>query len=450
MNSNVSNVTNFARNANSSKANGADRVNPDNSNPGLENMLLGAALKNSKTLDLAASLPLDVFSQEPHRLAWSLLKNAHAKNQLIKLPSIHTALGEHAKKLGGLPGLTLIERNAPDHRTQATQIAELIDELTTLYRRRKLIEDLANLSDGIATGKTSEAEAITALSRIRNAPNETNQRTPIDASRAFMESMLKPVSYDATGLVHLDAALGGGLLPKRVITIEAFPKVGKTTLAKTISYNLGMNAIPHLFISYDISEDELIIRDAARYLKVPISELVGPNSGEYAERYKEFHDEILTKWPVHQFYRPRSTIDDIVSETERAVAKFNIHGVFIDHLHKIAKKDPRENDESHYKNCMAACNDLAKSNNIWVFVLAQKIAGGYARYNPIDAEADVAFTLHRPNEGNRAWLEMTCTRYTTKSDAGTPNIPALNFVTTESMYFCNPGEQASLFQNPTG
>ena len=67
-----------------------------------------------------------------------------------------------------------------------------------------------------------------------------------------------------TGIKQLDEALGGGFLPKQLITLGAITGLGKSTLALQIADHVAAQGKDVLYISLEMDDDELLARSISR------------------------------------------------------------------------------------------------------------------------------------------------------------------------------------------
>ena len=102
---------------------------------------------------------------------------------------------------------------------------------------------------------------------------------PAEAIAAFYDYLVDTSSgtvrpFLCTGFEGLDAALGGGLVSPGVITLAARPGVGKSMMALNIAENVATAGNPVLYISLEMSKNQLLARRAGRISGVSYNKIM--------------------------------------------------------------------------------------------------------------------------------------------------------------------------------
>jgi len=232
----------------------------------------------------------------------------------------------------------------------------------------------------------------------------------------------RPKKSDSTGLPILDKCMYGGLFPAKAYGFQARKKVGKTILLSTISHNLNIRDIKHLFITGEMHAGELEHRVVAREM--------GFNSADFLTNMEEdrvndirmhqamAHDSVLYS------NAPGMSLDYIHKTVKEAVTEHQVQGVIVDYLQLI--KGDSANRTEHLEYAAQALANLARIHNIWVMAAAQVNQDGNTRGGEgLKLAFDQVYTLHRNKTSDKGWLEMEESRYTQYANIGSKDAPGL-------------------------
>ena len=240
------------------------------------------------------------------------------------------------------------------------------------------------------------------------------------AITSVLESLKDPGRCDSTGLPKLDRAMGGGLYAGKAYGLQARKKIGKTILLGTISYNLNLKGIPHLWITAEMNDQELEHRQLARALnKNSISFMDRSINSAEIKKY-------LVTAPDNVYYANASGISlkELEELIPRAVNELNIQGVIVDYLQLI--RGENQNRTEHLEYVATSLAGLVRQQQIWCIVAAQLNQENNTRGGEGMLLAfDMVFNLHREKFKSEAYLEMTESRYTSYTNIGSKDKPGL-------------------------
>jgi len=240
------------------------------------------------------------------------------------------------------------------------------------------------------------------------------------AISAVLQSLEDPSRCDSTGLSKLDKAMGGGLYAGKAYGLQARKKVGKTILLGTVSYNLNINGVPHLWVTAEMNDQELEHRQLARALnKDSIKFMDGNISAEEINNY-------LKTAPDNVYYSNASgiTLDQLEKLIHKAIDELQIHGVIVDYLQLI--KGSNQNRTEHLEYVAQSLAGLVRQRQIWCIVAAQLNQDNNTRGGEGMLLAfDMVFNLNRDKFKSDAYLEMTESRYTSYVNIGSKSKPGL-------------------------
>lgn len=305
--------------------------------------------------------------------------------------------------------------------------------LIELYTRRQIYGVSRLAADAIDRGASS-ADAMQILSEISHSM-ESQARTMND-SGLVTESIISDILSDAkpteTGLRKLDECMDGGMYPKKAYGIAARKKVGKTIMLGTISHNLNMAGVKHLFICGEMGEKEIHQRVLARALDIyPSAFRTG-----YAER-----PEIVQKLKDYNRQAPRNTIyldapaitfDRLKQAVVTAHLRHGIKGFILDYWQLVSGKDGKASEAYHLGEVAQWIAEVCRKLDMWALVAAQINQDGNTRGGEgMRLAFDQVYHLQPvgPDGGDitmpARWLEMMDTRYTQWANIGSSDMAGL-------------------------
>jgi len=193
--------------------------------------------------------------------------------------------------------------------------------------------------------------------------------TPINilSYKELLEKLEKEPKRDAcpSGLKELDEIIGG-LDDGRMYVLSAPTKMGKTTLAQTLMYNMAFAGVPSLFFSYEMGWQEVVEKykamdgktgnkETSIPLFMPIDLLRGGGELQYQWLYDAIAkakeekgirlvviDHLHFLLPLRDFSNTSFIIGGIVREIKKMSVALKIPIILIAHTAKI--KDDRKPD----------------------------------------------------------------------------------------------------------
>jgi replicative DNA helicase len=232
-------------------------------------------------------------------------------------------------------------------------------------------------------------------------------------------------SCDKTGIPKLDKVMAGGMYAGKSYGIQARKKIGKSILLGTISYNLNMAGVKHVWIAAEMTDRELEERQVARAL--------GRDSTDFLRGQIATEDvsEYLSMAPDNMLYTNASGISlpQLEDTIDRAVKEHNVNGIILDYLQLV--KGVSANRTEHLEYVAQSIASKTKEHDIWALVAAQLNQDNNTRGGEGMLLAfDMVFNLHREKTQREAWLEMTESRYTAYMNIGSRSQPGLRMEPT--------------------
>jgi replicative DNA helicase len=250
----------------------------------------------------------------------------------------------------------------------------------------------------------------------------------------------------STGIDELDRMFGGGVYSSKFYAFCARQKNGKTTSLTTLSYNLGQQDIPHIYLTLEGSSVEITETMIARKSGFNRKNFLKREwrQKEKNQRAVEEANKQLSGGKIKIEKRPGMTFSQLKNTISRAAIRGEIKGIIVDYIQLV-------NPDAGFKGTQAQLYDsvaqylaeAAKTYGIFVISAAQlnrdgEVRGGDGILNACDMtiyqfKHDEKSTLGEGINGEptcvveTVWLEMRVSRYTPYKDIGSEEEPGLYF-----------------------
>lgn len=316
--------------------------------------------------------------------------------------------------LGGSEGV-----NLNDYMLQLLEItptAANVSEYVKLTRdasmRRQLIEIARKIEtyvESYSPPREVIAFAQEALLGVEN--NELNQET-VRFSEALTDFLVLQDEIQTgvclfikTEYKYIDRVLGGGLLNSGFYLLAGRPGMGKTTLGLNIVRKVAKKGLPVLFVSLEMSKEQITQKLLALETGLSTQELVGKMDAQAVDRVTEAATQIHGL-PLTLNRKPGATVSDIANMA-RAVKDLAM--ICVDYVGLI---EPDNKQAKRYEGVSQVSRDLkrlALRLNIPILGLAQlnREVTGRADKRPVisdlrdsgglEQDADGIILLHRPD-----------------------------------------------------
>ena len=276
-----------------------------------------------------------------------------------------------------------------------------------------------------ATGDTTKPAAEIVSGFIGEAAKLQVGRKPLsnrDVVLQVVENLDRPLQIYPTGIHELDIAMNGGLVAGKLYGFGARKKVGKTILLGSISFNLNLSGVPHLFVSLEMTPEEIEQRNIGRAKNF--------NSATFLHRPAWLRQSVQ-QWahdtPNNVLYEhcPGASFNELRGIVSRAQL-LGIKGVIVDYLQLVGGKASKDTEAAHQGNVAQWLADLTRKTGLWIICAAQlnqddNVRGGEGLLLAVDQY----YSIHREKEDKGAWLEMMESRYTEYRHVGSETIPGV-------------------------
>lgn len=314
------------------------------------------------------------------------------------------------------------------HLTNPEQQARHVVELA----QRRALHQACMEAAAILTENPNEPPAETALqladkfervSRGFGMPMVVDDYTVTDQILDDLERKAEPFS---TGLSRLDEAMGGGLYPGKAYGIGGRKKCGKTIIASTISCNLALQGVKHLFVCAEMSPKEIHQRNLARLTDCYPSAFRSGygQSVDFARKLVRARQESLRC--IRYYNAPGCTFDELRRVVVTEAVTQGIKGFFFDYWQLCGGKG-RQNEREHLDEVAQWIATACRKYNLFAVVTAQINQDGNTRGGEgMRLAFDQVYHLQRKDVSEPyAFMEMMDTRYTSWMDVGTEDMPGL-------------------------
>lgn len=364
-----------------------------------EKALIGMALADAHTLDLAEGLQAEHFYTPLWGRLWGALSQRHAAGQITDTAILADLFaGDEAfRAQAGKEGLEALIDLAPG----ASRAPAYADAVRQVAGRRALLRLSLEIGAKAMDDENGTVSAVLA---------EFEQKAALIGQTAdIADAWLKPHEMISGAVLRaqerkgvLDYPLGipdvdrllGGLHREEVTLLAARPGMGKTVAGMAYAKSVARSGRLCLFFALEMGADPMAIRlacdlaydrDRPRYLGVSSNitmERIDRNelAPDEWERLDVARREVA-RWPLRFDTRAGLTIERIEALARRAFTKAQRAGVepgavVIDHLGKVRpSKDRRGNMHAEMADRSAAAADMAKRLGVPVLALMQLSRG---------------------------------------------------------------------------
>jgi replicative DNA helicase len=378
-----------------------------------ERQLIGALVVENGIVDRLGVSAAD-FHEPSHQELWKAAQAIIYRGESATVAVLATAFPKLKRYIAQLPDVAA--RGA-----SATDCAVTVRDLAA---RRRLVVLAGELQERAGDGAVSSQEIIAdALAKLASVPIGKEAMSKRRVAEEIYAEMDRPVEIFATGLPPLDEAIGGGLIGGKFYGIGARKKVGKSLLLGSISHSLNRAGVRHLFITLEMSDEEVEQRNIGRDMGFNSIRFLTRNMPDLRDRVGRYAATV----PDFTLYEhaPGATFNELRGFIGRARIK-GIKGVILDYLQLVQGKAPKDTEEYHHRRVAQWLADEARRTGLWVLTAAQlnqddNVRGGEG----LKLASDLYFVLHRNKGEAGAWLEMEESRFTIYQNVGSETMPAL-------------------------
>lgn len=372
-----------------------------------EHMVLGILLIDGRTLPtIRAEVNTSHFRSEPGRCIFEAACALADEGQEIDPALIRQKAAERGTALD-----VDYLMQCMDCAVTTSNLQVHLDGMKLEVLRADILEAVSSANVRLMSGESPQmvcADLQTELQRAVDADSAHRIITSSEAMLRFMDHRLQIESgqkkaFIPTGFNSLDNALGGGMVPEGLYILAARPGCGKTTLGLQIAENAARRGVRTLFISLEMSVDQLTARRVAVKTGIPSGDILMKNLDfEQCEAMARAVDELSTR-PL-AFNSVRKASVSSIGILARQMKDCGL--VVVDYLGLLQYEQGKSLYEQVTKTSNAL-KRLASSLGIPILCLAQLNREYEGRKGPprlsdlrdsgaIEQDADGVLLLHRP------------------------------------------------------
>jgi len=394
----------------------------------IENAMIGWVLCDNKIMAQLGNIQPEHFYSAPHADIWQAMETLFISGKqispftikpLLKNPEAFEEMGGAIKYISSSIQSTY---GFPYPKEQETYLIKLAQQ-------RKLFEVCDD-----ALGY--DLHPSDAARRLADVAGEVLNSRPVDefidnlrATENIIEELKSNKRPDATGMKLLDEAMEGGFYAGKTYGIAARKKMGKTALAATLSHNLNMSGVKHVFICCEMSPEEIQQRVIARAVGCYASDF--RNDRGRTSKFMNQIAEYARLMPKNVIYKnaPGTTFDELKYIYSSAIDRHGVKGIILDYWQLIGGKQKGQSDASHLDEVAQWIADYSRKRGVWSLVMAQINQEGNTRGGEgMRLAFDQVYCLQSPEDDpsrSVRWLDMMETRYTGWKNIGSENSPRL-------------------------
>lgn len=395
-----------------------------------EQALIGAVLREPDWMLKAGFVKPHHFSQIPHQQIWQVMKDGYHRHGTFSAISVGDTLVEELRSLGGKQYLGKLMSEA----AVVYNAAHYANLVLNMARRRELQEIFRQAETTVThlpEGKDLDealAEIQGEIQRVGESGNALKFETSKEIATRLYDSLGKKLSCFSTGIKRLDACMAGGIYQGKSYGVTARKKTGKTVLAATISYNMNKAGVKHLFLTAEMSPDEIMQRSISRAMGCSSMDFL--NSTRETQGFKNKVAEYAVKGDSGNtifLHKPGLTLESLRTAIITARVKFGITGFILDYWQLVGGKKSRVSMAEHLDEVAQWIADYCRKEGLWSFTMGQTNQDGNTRGGEgMRLAFDQVYHL-QGLEGRVGcfWMEMMDTRYTPWENVGADGVPGL-------------------------
>ncbi|MBI5255412.1 MAG: replicative DNA helicase [Burkholderiales bacterium] len=340
-----------------------------------EQAVLGALLLDSAAFDAAGGIvTADDFYRFEHREIFAAIAALSLACKRADMITVHEAMEAAGKadRCGGLVYLNELAANSPG----AFNVRAYAEIVRKRSFERAVITATMNAGsiawgDGTVEAKLDRISTLITTLQRRGVTSAPRSIAEIAAARTDHYAALEEGTVATgwpTGIPKLDEMLNGGFAPGRLYIVAARPSVGKSSFSQAIAQHMASHGLPALFLSQEMSANEVADRGVANAGRVSYTALL---SGKMeTQGWSRACDalEQLGRTQLMVDDQPALRIGDI--RAKAGMVK-GLKVLVVDYLQLCGSDLVKENRNSQIEEISRGLKALAKQLDIAVIALSQ-------------------------------------------------------------------------------
>lgn len=347
-----------------------DRLNSSEA----EQSVIGAALISPESIDSIGALRPEHCYTEAHRIILAEIMAMVATGQPVDVLTVAENLDAKglSERTGGLAYLGQMASSV----ATSKNIRRYADIVVGKALERQLVAAADSIRGIVAETGTTKDKLTKAQAEVMRITESVSSKQP----RRLSEVMVSAVDVLSqrnngevpglkTGYADLDDKLSGGFKPGNLIIVAGRPGMGKTALSSNIAHNVAEGGKNVLFLSMEMTEQELFDRLIASSGRVNLSDVIeGKMDGLSGDRIMAGFSKLqnVSMWIDDQ---SALTLFDVASKARSVKRKHGLDLLVIDYLQLMSGEGASRNQE--IETISRGLKALAKELAIPVICLSQ-------------------------------------------------------------------------------
>ena len=408
----------------------------------VETQLVGAVLANDSLYARASFLDDDAFSDETNALIWRLIDRAKMAHQKVTPAKIAM---DHPNGIEPIGGLEYLNRLAAHGEGIVTAFGEAVDRLHEELQWKRISALSSRLAAVCSSRDKTPDQVLSGLSDIvakHLSGGHANLQTKRQVAQSAIDRARERRETVTTGIDSLDLLMQGGLQSQRLYGMGGLYGRGKTILLGSISENLNLQSVPHLFFSLETPPEDIEIRSCARHLNLNARSIFDAGDRDH-QTFLETAETYLDRIPDYTVYEfsPGATIDEIHRKILAAKSRRGIKGFIIDYWQLIRGRERGQSEEAHLRDCADRLAAICRQEDLWGIITAQIDERGRLKISEsLLQSASLFIRLVREEDESAAYFVTDKSNYTPYADTGSESVPGMIFDQEVGPYFRNTEE----------
>lgn len=382
-------------------------------NSAAEKLLLGSVLLDpAKIASVATILKPEDFWSPKHEAIWKAMLELFQQGKPIDISTLSPYMVNEDQSSSYLAGLLMETPHSMAIESHATQIKAEARRRSILKAGRQIVSSVYEERD--ATLAESKAKEI-LLDAIGSADTGDNLVTPAAQAailkKYFTEKNQTDLSVVPTGFPTMDNLMGGGLRRGDLVTLAARTTIGKSTFAENIAEYVSRNGGLVLFVSIEMTPEQMLYRYAVRSGALSKSALeFGVEEGADAAALDNLANARAVL-PFHLLDAPSSTTTTVRAAMSRMqMQEGPLSLVVIDYL-QLLKDRTREEERLNIGAITSTLKMMAREFHVPMLLLSQlnrqiEMRGGEPQLSDlresgrIEEDSDVVIMLWRVDKAD--------------------------------------------------
>jgi len=405
----------------------------------IEAQVIGAVLSNESLFERAAFLEEDAFSDDTNAKIWVAICQTKFAGKKISPATI--AMG-HASVIDPLGGLSYLNRLADLGKAIVTAFDQAADRLHEEFQWRRIANVAARLQSASLTRDKRPEQILSALVTIANknlSAGHAGFQSKKEVARAALAKAHEERETITTGIDSLDFLMQGGVQTKRLYGLGGLYGRGKTIMLGSISDNINLQGVPHLFLSMETPPEDIEIRCCARHLKLNASSILDSGDEDH-QIFVEQTSDYIDALPDNTLYdfAPGATIDEIHRKVLAAKSRYGIKGFILDYWQLIRGRDRGQTEENHLRDVADRLAAICRQEDLFGIITAQVDERGRLKVSEsLLQSASLYVRLVREENERVAYFVTEKSNYTRYLDTGSESIPGMIFDDQVGPHFRN-------------